>query len=183
MKLLRTCVLLATLTVLAAALPARPATAGPQIGLEFDLAIPLGDTADEVDLGWGIGGRAGFGLPIPALDFALEAIFEYASFPIEGFDASANAIRVGAGVRLGLPLPYVPKLFAHLGYGDVSREFGPIDGSDDGLTWDVGLASDLLSLPLISVGLHIAYKSILVGDDDSSDFNWLGLGLHGVFGF
>jgi hypothetical protein len=164
-----------------------PAPAAAQsVGLEIDLGVPVGDAADTFDLGWGGEVRAGYGAPVPLVTLEAEAAFDYYSFGITDVDESANIYRVVGGLRLGLGLPYVPSLFGHVGWGKVDMSLGGVDASSDGLSWDVGLASDLFSVPLVAVGLHLAFKRINTGEDaqgDSTSVDWLGIGLHGELGF
>lgn len=170
----------AVLTMSLVAVDAEAQTAG----LEGGLAVPTGDTGDGHDLGWFVGGHAGIGLPVPAITLAVEAIGDFASLPIADTELASKAWRLGAGIRAGLPIPYVPDAFVHLGYGnvsvDVDTELGSIGVDSNGFTWDVGLASNLLSLPLISLGVSVAYKSISL---ESDSFTFLTLGLHGELGF
>jgi hypothetical protein len=53
------------------------------------------------------------------------------------------------------------------------------EATQDGLTWDVGLSSDLVTLPVVSFGLHLAYVK-LVPDDPTT---FVAIGVHGEFGF
>jgi hypothetical protein len=175
--------LLSVAALVAAALASSLAVAPAQaqsIGAEIDLGIPVGDTADALDIGWGARGRVGYGLPIPALTFDVEAAFDYYSFPLADIDATSSLWRIVGGVRLGVPVPYVPELFAHVGYGEHSfpNDLG-VDLNQDGFTWDLGLSSDLLSLPLIAFGLHLAYVKLV--PDESTTF--LALGIHAELGF
>lgn len=164
-----------------------PAPAAAQsVGVEIDLGVPVGDAADTFDLGWGAEVRAGYGAPLPLVTLEAEAVGDYYSFPITDVDERANVYRIAGGLRLGLGLPYVPNVFGHVGWGKVDMSLGGVDASSDGLSWDVGLASDLFSVPLVAVGLHLAFKRINTGEDaqgDSTSVDWLGIGLHGELGF
>jgi len=156
------------------------------VGLEFDLGIPVGDTKDVLDLGWGLEGRVGLGLPIPAITFEAEALFDWYSFPFDAVNERLGLWRAGGGLRVGLPIPFVPEIFGHVGYGNASSTISGQSSSQGGFTWDVGLAANLFSIPLISVGIHIAYKVLAPGDDHGVQIDpttWVGLGLHGEIGF
>ncbi|MCA9565682.1 MAG: hypothetical protein KC561_19425 [Myxococcales bacterium] len=150
------------------------------IGVDADLAVPL---EDGYDVGYGFGGRVGFGLPIPAITLQAEAIGDWATMGISDVDGSTSIWRLGAGVRVGLGLPIVPDVFAHLAYASASSTIGSLSADTSGLSWDIGIASTLLGLPLVDLGLHIAYKSFSPSEDNADSFNWLVFGVQGDFGF
>jgi hypothetical protein len=163
---------------------APPTSASAQsVALDLDLAIPAGATGDTFDLGWGGELRGGYDLGAPLISVTLEAIIDYYSFPFANADASATVMRYGGGVRIGVPLPVVPELFGHLGYGTQSFELAGQDVSEGGLTWDVGAAVNLLPLPILDVGAHVAYKVIVADDELAEDFSWIVVGLHAGLSF
>lgn len=163
---------------------AAPAPAAAQsVALDLDLAIPAGATSDTFDLGWGSQLRGGYDLGAPLISVTVEAIIDYYSFPFANADASATVMRYGGGVRLGVPLPVVPELFVHLGYGTQSFEIAGQDVSEGGLTWDVGAAVNLLPLPILDVGAHVAYKVVVADEELADDFSWIVVGLHAGVSF
>jgi len=107
-------------------------------------------------------------------------------FAICGLNPTLLATWTAVGLRFGLPIPLVPEIFGHVGYGSASWEHAGVSSSESGFTWDLGLASELFSIPLLSLGIHVAYKALSPGDENGVAIDpttWIGLGVHGEIGF
>lgn len=177
--------------------------ARPFLGLDADLGVP---TEEAMDMGWGLGLRLGSGVDIERVRLDLEGGFDYNRFPggdaaSEGSDgedvgddveaavnedARAHLWRVVGGVRLGALIPIVPYVFGHVGYGRQVSDIGEDeDQAANGIAWDVGIGSDLVAVDTFQMGLHASYKSFTSLDEDISPdpMRWVGIGLHGQFGF
>jgi hypothetical protein len=173
--------------LLVVALVVGPVPASAQeVGVELDVGMPQA-AADQLDVGWGGQLRLSQGTPLPIGTAALEGAVDYYRFPMTESEETASLYRVVAGLRLGLDLPFAPTVFAHVGYGSLDARSLLIDASAEGLSWDVGLAADVLSSDDIGLGLHVAYKSISEYEQSEAagggTMGWLGIGLHGELGF
>jgi len=76
--------------------------------------------------------------------------------------------RLVGGGRIGLGVIIRPSLFAHLGVARVNYDV--LTGRDDltGFTSDVGAALDFTPLPLLDIGLHVAYSSVAAAELENS---------------
>ena len=152
------------------------------LAFELDAGIPVAETADELKPGVGIQLRAGYNLPLPMI-FVVEAIFDYCTFNYPDTDeAFVDNLRVGAGIRIGPDIVFVPVVFAHAGYGTSALIFNRnnIEASGGGFTWDAGIAWDFLRTSRFSLGIQAAYKSTLLSD---VNFTYIAAGLHGELHF
>lgn len=154
-------------------LSAPAARADIAIGADLETVVPL--QFDEVETGPAFGVRLGAQLHLPLITLTPEVGFHYLSFT-DGPTVYRGIIggRVGIGelLRFGV--------FAHLGFARQTwapAAFG--DVSHTGLTLDAGLFLDLTIIPLIDVGVHIAYGRVAANEDRNIDANqWLGFGVH-----
>ncbi|MGC4069031.1 MAG: hypothetical protein QM784_31185 [Polyangiaceae bacterium] len=94
-----------------------------------------------------------------------------------GGDRSPRLYRGFIGGRLGVGKVIEPSLFAHFGVGK-------IDGASDYVspTVDVGAALDFTLLPIVNLGAHVSYDSLLARSEHSA-FDWYTLGLHAALEF
>lgn len=139
---------------------ASPSRADTQIGADLDYARPINS---DVDSGGGFAARLGWQLHVPLLVLTPEGVFNYVRFSGSG---GPSVYRGLGGVRLGLGEVLRPGVFGHAGVAQRSADF----------TFDVGAFLDFTLLPLLNVGVHVAYNRIRGGDDPS--FQWLTLGAH-----
>jgi hypothetical protein len=142
------------------------------IGADLETVVPL--DFDNVESGPAFGIRIGAQLHLPLITLTPEVGFHYASFT-DGPEVYRGIVggRVGIGelLRFGV--------FAHLGFARQEFEFGGLDASHTGLTLDAGLFLDLTIIPLIDIGVHMAYGRVSANEDRNLDANqWLAFGLH-----
>jgi hypothetical protein len=168
-----------------ASLAAIPAARAQYLGLEADFGVP---GEELLDLGWGVQGRIGTPVPVQGLRLDTEIAFDYSHFGGSDIISGSSIWRIVGGLRLGVEAPVIPYAFAHIGYGRASSDLAEGSESEGGLAWDVGLASDLVSAPPVTLGVHAAYKVWDTFVDDQSELEldpvrWVGIGIHGHFGF
>jgi hypothetical protein len=158
--------------LVAAALVSSPreAHAGPYLGIDLDLGTAV---QDKVTFAYGLGGRFGWkiyfaGAPVWLLP---EVGGHFMSFGTATEFAQAGS--AFGGVRFGLDGIVQPNIFAHVGLGFVGPDFGPYT--------DIGLGLDFQLTRVWSLGLQVAYNTVL--DDGSSfgDTRWVSFGVN--FGF
>jgi hypothetical protein len=158
--------------VFAAALTsAREAHAGPYLGIDLDLGTAF---QDNVDFAYGLGGRFGYkiyfaGAPVWLLP---EIGGHFMSFGAATEFGHAGA--VFGGLRFGFDGVVQPNLFAHLGAGFVGN-------SDLGPYTDVGVGVDFQLTRLFSLGLQVAYNTVLDNGSGFGNASWASFGIN--FGF
>jgi len=167
---LRTALAVASLgTALALVLVAAPARADTTIGGDLDYAAPIDSNAGS---GWGFAVRLGQQFHVPLLAMNPEIGFNYDAFG----SASTIAYRGIAGLRLGIGEVIRPGIYGHLGVARLDFDQAP-DRSHTAFTYDVGLFLELTVIPLLNVGIHVAYDSIAESDRVDT-FKWWNLGAH-----
>jgi hypothetical protein len=178
---------LAVLAAAFTALVAIPSARAQYVGLEADFGVP---GEDLLDLGWGVQARLGTPVPVQGLRLDTEIAFDYSRFGggDDNLIERSNIWRLVGGLRLGIEMPLVPYLVAHIGYGRASSDLTEGNESEGGLAWDVGLASDLVVAPPVTLGIHAAYKVWDTFADNANELEldpirWVGIGIHGQFGF
>lgn len=163
-----------------------PAAASAQLQLAADLdaIFPQDDRLGE-ETGFGINGRLGLGLPLPAVELVPEISVGYVDFARAG-PLNPGVVRAMVGARVGFGALLRPTLFAHVGWASLSLDqdddfFEPPGGlgEEDALAADAGIALDLALLPLLTVGAHGAYN--LLDTDDALD--WWSAGVHAALSF
>jgi len=138
--------------------------------LAFDLDYVAALSAPGADNGGGGALRLG-----RKFDLILVSLTPEIGGSYDRFNGSNNdrIYRGFIGGRLGLGKIIEPSVFAHIGVGrfdaDVASHTAPV--------FDAGIALDFTLLPLINLGAHGSYNTLLPQGDHSS-FNWLALGLH-----
>lgn len=153
--------------LLVLALPSRASAQSLRISGDLDWAGKL--SGREATLGGGGGLRVGTQLDLVVATLIIEAGGSYHSFAGDD-DVSVWRGLAGGEVRIGKVLE--PGLFAHVGVGHLS--------GFDAFTApavDVGLALDLTIIPLVDIGIHVAYDALL-GSSDHDGFSWGTAGLH-----
>lgn len=144
------------------------------VSIDVDYAVPL----DQQGIDSGAGGQLRFG---PRLDLAilsLDAELGLGAHAFSGTDAP-TAYRGVVGARLGLGFILRPSVFAHIGVGHMERSIAP---DLTHATADVGVALDLTILPIIDLGAHAAYNTI-VGNSTVDPFSYAVIGGHITFFF
>lgn len=165
-----------TLAFATVALASRQAHAGPELGVDFDGALPV-DSHGTLDGGGGFGIRLGHQVHLPGLRLTPELDYGYMHlFGANGWP-DVTTHRIEGGLRLGIGELLVPFAFLHAGYGWRVSDAPVPAGS--GFAVDVGIGLDLTLGPL-SVGGHVGYASIAA---DPNDPKWVILGLDGAIVF
>jgi hypothetical protein len=138
------------------------------LALDMDLAVPI-DTVDA-NAGGGAALRAGRKYSLVLVSLTPEVGLGYHRF--RG-DSGAHLYRGFLGGRVGIGTIIEPSAFAHIGIGRLEHvqtdRFAPV--------MDVGVALDFTLLPLLNLGIHGAYNSVLPHPRHPS-FAWLSAGAH-----
>jgi hypothetical protein len=138
------------------------------IALDMDFAAPLTDS--ESNPGGGGALRFGRKYSLILLSLTPEVGFGYHQF---GGSSDATLYRGFVGGRVGIGAIVEPSAFVHVGVGKLDRttndRWAPVA--------DVGLALDLTLLPLINLGVHGAYNTVLPRSEYRA-FGWLSVGIH-----
>jgi hypothetical protein len=147
---------------------ARADSAATVIALDMDFAAPVTDA--DTDPGGGGALRLGRKYSLVLLSLTPEVGLGYHQF---GGDSDATLYRAFVGGRIGVGKIIEPSAFVHLGIGKLDlREgdrFSPVA--------DAGLALDFTLLPLLNLGVHGAYNTVLPRSPHDA-FGWFSAGLH-----
>jgi len=177
-----------TLAALLTAHP-RPARADVALAGDFDVALPIGQTASQSYLSTGAGFdvRFGYRFRIP-----YQPLFITPELAAGFTDVFAHLIRVRPGVRVAFGRFVIPYAYVHVGWGFTS--FDPLGTSDPratpfvsggGLAFDTGAGVDFAVLRRLQVGAHLGYNGVDVGQVDPPSLSfrakWLNLGLNATF--
>ena len=138
--------------------------------LAFDLDFVAALSEPGASIGGGGAVRLG-----RKLDFVLVSLTPEIGGGYDRFNGYNNdsIYRGFIGGRLGFGKIIEPSVFAHVGVGKLDTNFG----DHTAVTFDGGIALDLTFLPLINLGAHASYNSLLPQGSYAS-FDWLALGLH-----
>ncbi len=156
---------------------ARPARADVALAGDVDIGLPISQTTGTSYLSTGAGFdvRAGyrFRIPYQPLWVIPELAFGYN-------DLSAHLIRLRPGVRVSYGRFVIPFAFAHLGWGWTS--FDPLGAADprgpasfssaSGLSLDGGAGVDFAILRILTVGAHLGYNVVNVGQVAPATADW-----------
>lgn len=196
--------ILSSMVVIGLACTVVPSTASAlTLGVDLGLAKPIGSAGDVLGLGFGVGGRVGFSLPIPVISIVPEAMVDYTSFgfsnALPGADVGRlGALRIMGGGRVGVSTGILtPSVYVHLGYGSSSFSANGPGGmgsvTQKGLALNAGGALDFTLLPVIGLGAHVGYNQIggdattTVNGRDSSAaadaLKWIDFGVHASLSF
>lgn len=163
----------------ALALAWTPAAADVQIGLDVDYTVPSSGLTSAGD-GPHFGARLGYALGLPVVDLVLEARGTTLNFPsdlAEEKDGWAG-FGVQGGGRLGVGLGiFRPAVFAHVGYGETEAIGSDYIDRYSGYLIDGGLAATFTALPVVGVGVQLAYNVLLDMERDEAA-EWVSFGLH-----
>jgi hypothetical protein len=169
---------------------ARPARAEIAIAGDFDVGLPVGQTAAQSYLATGAGFdlRLGyrFRIPYQPLWITPEIAAGYT-------DLSAHVVRVRPGVRVAFGRFVIPWAQVHIGYGWAS--FDPLGATDlkgtspfvsaGGFEFDTGAGVDFAVLRRLHVGAHLGYNIVNVGQVDTQTLSWrakwINVGLNATF--
>ena len=175
------CALASWAICIVATLAPRLASAGPDLGADGEVVVPLRASTsdrDSLDSGAGFKVRLGYQFHIPLLRITPEAGYAFDRLGGDGGGGPNygwNMQRVFAGGRVGLGEIFVPSVYAHAGYGwRTTPDPGVPEGS--GLAFDAGLTFDIHVIPHLAFGAHAEYASIATNAGGSPE--WLAFGLH-----
>jgi hypothetical protein len=136
-------------------------------------------TAEEIDTGTGGALRLGQRLDAKLVVLTGELGGSYHSF---SGGPAPRVYRGFAGARLAVGALIRPFVYAHGGVGRAAFDrYTPAPSAyptsgHTGFTYDAGGGLALTLLPLLNVGVHAGYTSLL-GGADVRDVNWVALGL------
>jgi len=142
------------------------AAAATKLALDLDYVNGIDE---PVDAGTGGALRLGQELDLILLSLTPEIGASYHMFG-GSTDRSHTSGFIGARLSLGKVLE--PGVFAHVGIGHLS---GAADYSETAAALDAGVSLDLTLLPIIDIGLHAAYDTLLISEEP---FDWYRLGAH-----
>jgi hypothetical protein len=167
---------------------ARPARAEIAVAGDFDVGLPVAQTPSQSYLATGAGFdvRVGyrFRIPYQPLWITPELAAGYT-------DLSAHIARVRPGVRVAFGRLVMPWAQVHIGYGWAS--FDPAGNGDThatpfvsagGLAFDTGAGVDFAVLRRLTVGAHLGYNILNVGQVDTNQpwrAKWINVGLNATF--
>ncbi|WP_044245227.1 hypothetical protein [Chondromyces apiculatus] len=183
-------VALATPLAVALMLVTSVASADIVIGAEADLAIPVGDSSDDLSVGYGFLGRFGIALGVGPIEITPEIGGGYQAFPVDELavytgahlesarEGTAGLGRAFVGGRVALDKDISPAVYARVGLGYMSTPgddyFGPTLGG--------GLALEFRYIPLLNLGVHVGYDSLILGENEAGvdvpPVQWVALGAH-----
>ncbi len=155
-------------------LTAQTGHAGMAVGADAKLGILTDKSEDSTGLGFGFDLKLGYNADVLFLVVQPEAMFSMMHF--DGDDDphnSGNIVRGMIGGLVGIDLGLMPFIYAHMGFGRFNRD-EPIDASESGFTYDVGLGLDLTILPILNLGVSFGF-SHLAAEDDAT---WIDMGVH-----
>lgn len=145
-----------------------------QLALDLEYAGPI----DQGDVTPGVGGaiRLGSQADLLLLSLTGEIGGSYHQF---GGVPDVTVYRGFLGGRISVGKILEPGLYGHLGVGSLSLDPGD---SRTAATFDAGLFLDLTVLPLVDLGIHGGYVTLL-GNDDLDAFDYYVAGAHGALVF
>ena len=175
----------------------RQALAGPHLDIDFDLCTALQNRNNQtaVDFSGGLGLRLGwrahlYGAPLyiqPEIG-GKYMHFGFNSNNLEGGYDYAGL--VNAGLKFGMTGIVQPNIFGHLGYGFMgyTQPNSPDIAAVSGPTADIGAGLDFRLLPGWTLGLQVAYNSMLLPVADTNPpvygtAKWVSFGLTTGFHF
>lgn len=145
-----------------------------QLALDLEYAIPI----DQGDVTTGAGGaiRLGSQTDLLLLSLTGEIGGSYHQF---GGVPDVTAYRGFLGGRISVGKILEPGVYGHWGVGSLSLDPGD---SRTAATFDAGLFLDLTVLPLVDLGIHAGYVTLL-GNDELDAFEYYVAGAHAALVF
>lgn len=168
---------------------AREARADITLAGDLDVGIPVDQApARYLSTGAGLDLRLGYRFRVPYQNVTVvpEVALGYT-------DLSAHIVRARPGVRVGIGRLLVPYLYGHVGWaytgfnarGTLST-LEPLSSGAQGYSFDAGAGLDVTILRRLTVGAHLGYNVVGVGQTDRSAAfraKWMSLGLSASFYF
>lgn len=134
--------------------------------LALDLDYASAVTGDVIEQGGGGALRIGTERDLFLVTLIPELVLDYHSFGVTEEDrASVFSGKVGGRIRFLKIIE--PGIFAHIGLGNIS---GNDVYSHTGVAFDAGATLDLTIIPLIDLGLHVAWNRIFGGYDSGLSY-------------
>ena len=161
-----------------------PEVARADIAVAADLEVLVETANDRLDSGGGGAVRLGWQLHLPLITLTPEIGFGWSKF---GDGPSVYRGILGARVGVGEIIRF--SVFGHLGYAEADYQTDLVEDSDSGVLYDVGLAFDITLIPLLDVGIHMAYNHLDGEEDDVlaaptfESLGWLSFGVHAALVF
>lgn len=142
------------------------------------LDLEYAGTIDEGDVEAGSGGAVRLGRQA---DLVLVKLTGELGGSYHGFSGSPDVTiyRGFIGGRLQVGKVLEPGIYGHLGVGKLNVDPGDSRTSP---TFDAGLFLDLTVLPLVDVGVHLGYDTVL-GSGDANAFDYYVAGAHAALVF
>jgi opacity protein-like surface antigen len=171
---------------------ARQARADIALGGDFDVGLPVAQSTavNYMSTGAGFDVRLGYRFRIP-----YQPLWVTPELAAGFTDLSANVIRVRPGVRVAFGNFVIPYVYTHVGFGWTSYDtLGTADRvgkaallSAGGFAFDAGAGVDFAVLRRLTVGAHLGYNVVGVGQVDAGDpgwnAKWINVGLNATFHF
>ncbi|MET0387160.1 MAG: hypothetical protein ABW321_14425 [Polyangiales bacterium] len=133
------------------------------IALDLDYATAV--SGDLIEKGGGGGLRVGTEHDLFLVTLIPELTLDYHNFGAEPDTAGIVTGKIGGRIRF---LKIVePGIFAHIGIGNIG---GNEQYSHLGPAFDMGATLDLTIIPLIDIGLHVAWNRIFGGYDSGLSY-------------
>lgn len=178
-KISRHLIAVASVFTLMAVFAPDEAHADPYAGLGVGVGIPIPDSfAVEPTTGPAVNVRLGYRLPIPVLYLSVEGLGSWQRFSHD--DAPQQVWSGRGGARVGIDAIIGVKLYSHIGYTSLNGK-GDINTIDvSGMSWDAGLALDFTLLPVVDLGVHAGYTTLM---DDAENLKWVEAGIHAEVSF
>jgi hypothetical protein len=137
--------------------------------LALDLNYTSTISNDLIKSGGGGALRIGTQRHLPFVTLIPELVVDYQNFDSTPDRASIVTGKLGGRIRF---LEVVePGIYAHIGVGHVS---GDEQYTHTGVAFDAGLTLDLTILPLIDLGLHVAWNRVFGGYDSGTSYSTVG---------
>jgi hypothetical protein len=144
------------------------------LALDLEYAGPI----DEGSVESGSGGAVRLGRRADLIAVSLTGELGGSYHQFSG-SPEVQAVRGFIGGRLSVAEGIEPGIYAHLGVGRLSVDPGESRTSP---TLDAGLFLDLTILPLVDLGVHAGYDTLL-GSGDANAFDYYVVGAHAALVF
>lgn len=149
-----------------------PARADTVVGADLSYVHPF---EDHTNGGYAVGLRLGQRLDLKLLTVTGELAGDYNDF---GGALDPRVMRGMIGARAAVGAILRPTAFAHAGVGHLwGDQVAGYADSRTAFTFDLGLGLDLTIIPLVNLGVHLAYNN-LVGSRGDGSLEWLTTGVH-----
>lgn len=160
--------------LVAASASAEPHKGSSRLALDLDYAMPAGEHGFHSGLGGAIRLGEKANLALVSLTGEIGGGYQ----PFSGLGAKLYSGFIGGRIGLGGILE--PGVYGHLGLSHIHFDLG--SGTRTAPRLDGGLYLDLTALPLVDVGIHGGYDSVL-STNRYPAFNYFIVGAHAAIAF